>query len=62
MSRMKTGYGHIRVCGVVVEDASREGGGSALESCRSRSGATSREKRRDLMTGMGGWVAGGVRP
>jgi hypothetical protein len=63
MSRTKTTYGRIWVCGVVVEEASRE-----VEVTGSNHG--NREASRlyakkcatcDLM-GTSGWLAGGVSP
>jgi hypothetical protein len=50
------------VCGVVVEEASREGGGRGFEYCRPCSGATLHKKMTRLVTGTGGWLPGGVPP
>jgi hypothetical protein len=50
MSRMKTGYARIWVCGAVIEEASHESGGHD---------ATLREKMRDLqLDDRDVWVAG----
>jgi hypothetical protein len=51
ISRMKNGYGRIWVCGAVVEEASCEGAGREFEPHRPCSGATLREKMRELRRG-----------
>jgi hypothetical protein len=60
MSKIKTAYGFIWVCGVVIEEASREG---EVTGSNHDSRVVSRlyaKKMRDLMTGTGGCLVGGV--
>jgi hypothetical protein len=64
MSRTKTAYGRIGVCGVVVEEASREV--EVTSSNHGNCGASRLYAKKcatcDLMTGTGGWLVGGVSP
>jgi hypothetical protein len=60
MSRIKTAYGRIRLCGVVVEDASREGEVTGSNHGSRGASRLYAEKCATWWRGTGGWLAGGV--